>query len=349
MSHPSLEELLELRGGPERANLARDSIQRIITFGLPSDARHQFFPGAHLESGEWEISEKSHEFVEAGAVHLLLQRLAQDPQVPSDVRPRINLRKAELFFAACVQREPPAPPDVDPVVAYGWDRVHDKAIIQRMQDQCAEVFLACDRRAFVLATPAMAQYCDHDPAKWYHDLAAHVTSPYYQDGFEIEIMKGVKILRDFLSTLTTKLAILLEAMPAGDRETVKQPHEVVSELCVNVGFPALKHLHLPDDAADEIRHLFESIQKSANQPDHVDFQITLYRMEDVMFHTNIISYFNGSMSLSAGLGLIAQLTMEILPGLKNIPFIRNIGVEGEIANRVIVVCSTYGTPYGLWH
>ncbi|EKM51689.1 uncharacterized protein PHACADRAFT_261982 [Phanerochaete carnosa HHB-10118-sp] len=224
-----------------------------MTFGLPPYEREQFFPNAYVRPEEADIISRSPDFVDRGSVHLLMQRLAQNSKVAHDVRSKINANRAALFFPACVQRKPPPSTQPDPVVEYGWDRTRDKDLVQNMQDQCARLFLECDRLAFMAATPEMAQYCRDQPADWYQRLTSHLTSPTYKIDLKAKMKAGIEPVRDLLSNLFTKLVILHEA--AGGDAAGPKPQDVMGELCTRVGIPALSELDLNDEAKEEIRNV----------------------------------------------------------------------------------------------
>lgn len=222
-----------------------------MIFGLPPREREQFFPNADISGEEGRLVENSPDFVQWGSVHLLMLRLAQHPKVDSDIRSRINSKKAGFFFPACVQRRPPRSPQPDPVVEYGWDRTRDKDLIQRMQDQCARLFMGCDYLAYMKATPAMAQYCQKDPADWYKRLAGHLATPSFKLDLMLRIRSGAEPLRDMLSNLFTKLSLLHDA--AHGQELKPGPQEVMVDLSTRVGLPALAEMDLTDEAKGEIR------------------------------------------------------------------------------------------------
>lgn len=222
-----------------------------MTYCLPGEIRAQFYPRAYIR-GEGQAISEGPDFVQWGAVHLLFLRLSQHPKLDGDIRRRINSGKAEAFFPACVQREPPPKSQTDPVVQYGWDRHRDREIIKRMQDQCAKVFLGCDRAAYIETTPEIQPYLRDDPAGWYTRLASHLKSPLYARHFAATIKAGVQPLRDMLSNLSTKLVILHEAARGA---TDPKPADVLADLCKNVGLPVLAELDLPADAKDEIRNV----------------------------------------------------------------------------------------------
>ncbi|GJE88407.1 hypothetical protein PsYK624_044900 [Phanerochaete sordida] len=346
MSSETLDNLVGLRAGPGRAHLTRKSLQAIMTYGLPGGLAHEWYPNGRIDNGDWAILSKHRQFVEEGAVHLLFQRLAQEPRVPETERRRIDGYKAGLFFPACAQREPPPTSEKDPVVEYGWDRARDKDTIKNMQDQCAMVFLECDRVAFIAATPAFTPYSKNDPAKWYTDLAEYLVSPLAKRNLQTEMKVGIQPLRDFLSGLFTKLHILYEA--AGSLGSAAKPHEVITDLCVKVGLPALEELDLDSHAADEIRNLFSYIQEVASQGDRIDFQITLYNMTLPLSRANILEGYSGTLA-DVDIGdLLLRAAIYIIPEIQYIPGVREKLIADAIAQRVRRDGEAFGRQYGLW-
>lgn len=186
-------------------------------------------------------------------MHLVVQRLAQYPKISSDVKSRINQRKAGLFFDVCVSREPPPSPQPDPVVQYGWDRNNDAEHLRKLQDECAQVFLKCDRLGYVHATPAIDQYLNSEPAEWYSRLAKHLTSAGYKNDFALKMMGGVKQVRDVLLDFFIKLTLLHDAANGNDLKP--EPQDVVAELCTKIGLPALDMADVNDATKEEIRNV----------------------------------------------------------------------------------------------
>lgn len=345
MPQLSLEHLRDLQPGDDRARLVRESLQRIAVCGLPEYERGLFFPEARATAAEEHLMKITPAFSEACSVHLLMQRLAQDPHVGADERKRINTTKAELFLPACAQREPPQASQPDPVVQYGWDRTRDKMTIMTMQNQCAWLFLSCDRIAFVEATPAIAPYCSDGPKKWYADLARYITSPFYARTFAVKMKAGTQIVRDLLSNLFTKLVVLHDA--AKDPEMQPYPPAVISDLCTQVGLPTMDGLGLDGHAADEIRNLFETIAGLAKKDSSFALQLTLYGLMRPATRVDLIGAFDSDSFTVKFLDFVFEVSPWI-PGMQFLPWLRDKMVAAEIAKRVQGVGERSGRKYGLW-
>lgn len=344
MSQPSLEHLLNLTAGPERAQLARESIQRILTCSLPPHDRALFFPPATLSPAETAILARCSTFASAGAVHLVMQFLASESKVPSAERARIHSTKAALFFPACAQRVPPPPGIADPVAQYGWAR--DSAAVRTMQDECAYLYLACDRLAFrSAAAPGLAPYVAA-PAHWYGALAGYLLSPLYALVFLAKIKAGATGLRALLADLHTKLAVLHEAV-GGHVPAAPLPHEVVVALCADVGLPALDAQHLDGQAADEIRNLFENVRNLAMHDPQFQFQINLQDFVNPAIKFDYLAIKPQLPAYSGFLGGIMEAVHDATSPFQTviIPMLR----EQELVKQVRAFGESSGRQYGLWN
>ena len=212
--------------------------------------RKEFFPDAVIYSDEQSILDEAPYFVEAAAVHLVVQRLGQHPKIKPSVKAKMNLTKAALFFDVCVSRSPPPKPKADPVVEYGWDRHDDR--LRTLQNECAEVLLKCDRLGYVGATPTIKKYLASNPDEWYARLAKHLTSAGYKNDFAAKMMGGKVQIQSVLLDLFIKLTLLRDAA----REDLKpEPQSVVAQLCEKVGIPALDMADIDDATKEQIRHV----------------------------------------------------------------------------------------------
>ncbi|EKM52671.1 uncharacterized protein PHACADRAFT_261257 [Phanerochaete carnosa HHB-10118-sp] len=206
--------------------------------------------------------------------------------------------------------------------------------------------MACDHLAYMRAAPEMEQYCQNDPAEWYKRLTSHLASPMYKIDLKAKIKAGIEPLRDTLSDLFTKLSILHDA--AHGQDLKPRPQEVMVDLCTRVGIPALDELDLNDEAKEEIRNLFESIEQMARQDTHFDFQVYLYGMLEAAVRFDFAAVFlnaTDGMDILNGLGAILARTIGIL----ELPWIRDKLIEAEMAKFVKGVGERLGRMYGLWN
>lgn len=306
-----------------------------------------FFPKAEILPEEERILERCSVFAEAGAVHLVMQFLAQEQKVPEAERKRINVTKATNFFPACAQRLPPPPPMPDPAALCGWDREKQKETITGLQDQCAYMYLACDRLAFVATTPEMQQYARNDPAKSYNELANYLLSPLYSLIFVAKMKAGVQGLRDLLADLFTKLTILHEA--AHEQVSAPKPHEVILSLCTDVGLPALKDHELDGQAADEIRNLFNTVRELSTHDPQFQFQINLQDMMRPAIRVTLLGIaptLLGSVDLLGSLERYIKFTVPF--GGWIIPILREKLIETEMAKRIRMFGESTGRRHELW-
>lgn len=144
---------------------------KIILQSVPEDVKKKLYTDIPtLDNEEKEIQSSAPDFLARAGVVNIMSHLQSSPDVPAAQRDRINKVKCDAFFAACAAVERPDKKLADPVETFGWDRVRDKDIIQKVQTQYRDAALKCYRLGYVRSVHSFRPYLK-DAKFWYKRFA----------------------------------------------------------------------------------------------------------------------------------------------------------------------------------
>lgn len=119
-----------------------------------------------LEKEEKEILAANIDFFRRGAVHTLCEQVkvqsGMDPKIVSHIKWKYN-----LFLKMLASPDASPPKEVwDPVVQYGFDRIHDAELIKKLRSQYLNATMACYELGYIQQCSEWKHYTEF-PEYWF--------------------------------------------------------------------------------------------------------------------------------------------------------------------------------------
>ncbi|CAE6350562.1 unnamed protein product [Rhizoctonia solani] len=254
LSFPSM----SVQGTTSAQEEASRILERLINASIPQDVQQTLNLNIPALSDEEEkIRQFAPDFLPRAAVVTLFKQWHKSEHVDGKQRSRINTNRCDQFYPLCTAYSAPTD-SIDPVSEFGWDRVKDADIIEKVQAQYGLISLACYRLGYRRKVTRLRPFLSH-PAYWYKRLSEYLVSPIHCARFSMRVSVRDSRVEPDIHDWCTHLALLKEA--AGDNiEDAPKIETVLHTLQGIALMSSISETELDDSFIARLEELFTQIE-----------------------------------------------------------------------------------------